>query len=240
MDDDDFRAHEPNLTAPAPEGQRTTSPRSRLARAPAARQTGTMTLVERLARHLRERERETIVQRGAVECAVLIPFVRLDEDRLLRNEFDVVYTLRSEHLPNHKGQVAFPGGKKTGREESLETALREAQEEVGIEPRDVEIVGCLDDVSTMAGQYIITPWVGVLPSAYPFRPNPHEVADVFSIRLSALADPRHHARTARQWGGNSYDLPAITAGRHEIWGATHQITMNLLDLLDEAQQLAIA
>jgi len=191
-----------------------------------------------LADHLRSRDRLTMSQRDTIVCAVLIPLVPLPAapgHAAGIDDYDVVYTLRSEHLPNHKGQVAFPGGKRSGDEDLLQTALRESAEEVGILPSDVTVVGCLDDVSTMAGQYVITPWVGVLPPGYAFRANPHEVADIFAVRLSQLGDPRHQARTTKQWGGNDYEISVITAGRHEIWGATHQITRNFLELVAEAR-----
>lgn len=171
---------------------------------------------------------------GAIACAVLIPLVPIVGEGSAGHDYDVVYTLRSQHLPNHKGQVAFPGGKRSEREELLETALRESHEEIAILPSHVTVLGCLDDVSTMAGQYIITPWVGVLPARYTFQANPNEVADIFSVRLSELGNPRHHAQTTKQWGGNDYDIPIITAGRHEIWGATHEITQHFLRAVREA------
>ncbi len=186
-----------------------------------------MTLPQRLARHLDARRRLEIGDPDAIACAVLVPLVPVGDD------YDVVYTLRSQHLPSHKGQVAFPGGKRSDDEALVDTALRESAEEIGIDPGDVHIVGCLDDVTTMAGQYVITPWVGLLPPAYEFRPNPGEVADVFSVTLSALGDPRHHASSTKRWGGNDYEISIITAGRHEIWGATHQITMNFLERIEE-------
>lgn len=185
-----------------------------------------------LSDYLGRRERLAIRDREAIACAVLIPLVPLPGD----GDYDVVYTLRSEHLPNHKGQVAFPGGKRSGGEELLETALRESSEEVGIRASDVKVLGCLDDVSTMAGQYVITPWVGLLPPAYVFQANPNEVADIFSVRLSALDDPRYQAHTTKQWGGNDYEISVITAGRHEIWGATHQITRNFLERVGEIRR----
>lgn len=195
------------------------------------------TLPEFLADHLRGRRRLEIDSTGAIVCAVLIPLMPVPNGTAAgRDEdYDVVYTLRSEHLPSHKGQVAFPGGKRHGIEESIETALRESEEEVGIVPADVRIVGALDDVSTMAGQYVITPWVGVLPAAYTFQPDPQEVADIFHVRLSALGAPEHQSSTKKSWGGNAYDVPIITAGRHEIWGATHEITRNFLAAIREAR-----
>jgi len=190
-------------------------------------------LPDSLARHLRSRRRVAITRRDSIACAVLIPLLpSLQDDDLV--DWDVVYTLRSEHLPSHKGQVAFPGGKRHGGEELVDTALRESAEEIGLVASDVAVLGCLDDVSTMAGQFVITPWVGVLPAGYRFEANPREVDDIFSVSLSRLGDPVHHTSTSRQWGGNDYRLPAITAGRHEIWGATHQITLNFLELVREA------
>jgi 8-oxo-dGTP pyrophosphatase MutT (NUDIX family) len=212
-------------------------PAASLARAPGAAHLGRVpSLPESLADHLRERRRVEIDSTRAIVCAVLIPLVPVPNGSAPGHDddYEVVYTLRSEHLPSHKGQVAFPGGKRHGIEESIETALRESKEEVGIVPADVRIVGALDDVSTMAGQYVITPWVGVLPAAYAFQADPREVADIFHVRLSALGDPRYQSSTKKSWGGNAYDVPIITAGRHEIWGATHEITRNFLAAIGEA------
>lgn len=173
-------------------------------------------------------------RKDAIACAVLIPMMPA-AGPVVPGEYEVLYTLRSEHLPSHKGQVAFPGGKRHGDEELLQTALRESSEEVGVDPRDVQVLGRLDDVDTMAGQFVITPWLGLLPAGYRFEANPREVADLFRVTLSALADPRHHALTRRSWGGNHYELPAITAGPHEIWGVTHQITLDLLQVIRDCR-----
>jgi 8-oxo-dGTP pyrophosphatase MutT (NUDIX family) len=203
-------------------------------------------LPDLLADHLRKRRRLELGGEDAIVCAVLIPLLPVALGAGARNgaspaaavavDFDVVYTLRSEDLPSHKGQVAFPGGKRDGLEESLETALRESAEEIGIVPADVRIVGALDDVSTMAGRYVITPWVGLLPASCTFRAEPGEVADIFHVRLSDLGDPRYQASTKKHWGGNAYEVPIITAGRHEIWGATHEITLNFLQAVEEARR----
>lgn len=186
--------------------------------------------LEALRTHLLARSRVEIRDGRATSCAVLVPLIPTLDG------FDVVYTLRAEHLPNHKGQVAFPGGKRHGTELLVETALREAAEEIGIEPAEVAVLGCLDDVSTMAGQYVITPWVGLLPAGTGFRPNPDEVADVFTVSLSRLGDLRYHARTTKTWNDNEYEISTITAGRHEIWGATHQITMSFLAQVEKARR----
>lgn len=189
-----------------------------------------MTLPIRLRDHLKSRRRVALHAPDAVPCSVLLPLMQADSD------FDLVYTLRTDHLPSHKGQVAFPGGKKSAGETSVETALRESAEEIGIDPGDVEILGCLDDVFTMATQFVITPWVGLLPSGTSFSPNPHEVADVFPVALRDLRDPRYRASATKQWGGNEYEISLINAGRHEIWGATLTITINFLDRIAELEQ----
>lgn len=153
------------------------------------------------------------------------------------DRYRVLYTLRSEHLPNHKGQVAFPGGKReAGDGRLLDTALREANEEVGLDPAAVDIIGTLDDVYTMATQYVITPYVGVVRGRPQLRPDPSEVADVFDVPVHDLLDPDYHKVESRTWGDNEVDIDVITAGPHIIWGATHSITMNLIACLEPAAE----
>lgn len=156
---------------------------------------------------------------------MLVPIVARASD------YGVVYTLRSEHLPNHKGQVSFPGGKHSPTEDAslLDTALREAREEIGIAPANVQILGLLDDVHTMATDYVITPFVGLLRGEVSFRPNPREVDDVFTVSLDDLVNRAHHEKETKEWRGSSFEVDVITAGPHRIWGATHSITINLLD-----------
>jgi 8-oxo-dGTP pyrophosphatase MutT (NUDIX family) len=157
----------------------------------------------------------------------LVPVVSVN------GEYGVVYTLRSTHLPNHKGQVAFPGGKHSATRDRdlLQTALREAQEEIGILAADVDVLGRLDDVYTMAADFVITPYVGLLPAGYSYRANPDEVTDIFTVRIRDLADIVHHTTETREWQGACYPIDVITAGPHKIWGATQRITMDLLDRL---------
>lgn len=181
-----------------------------------------------LAEHLNRRERVVLDATSSKPCGVLLA--------ILPNAagFEVLYTLRSEDLPNHKGQVAFPGGKHAPEDDSLlTTALREAKEEVGIDPDHVEILGQLDDVYTMATDFVITPYVGLLPEEYPFDANPDEVSDVFTLTIDALRNPDHHAVTDRQWRGGTFPVDVITAGPHVIWGATHSITTNFLECVHE-------
>jgi len=166
----------------------------------------------------------------SIACAVLVPLVPVEEG------YGVVYTLRSDQLPSHKGQVAFPGGKHSAERDRdlMATALREAHEEIGIVPSDVDVLGRLDDVHTISADFVIAPYVGLLPSDYPYRANPAEVVDVFVVRVGDLADAAHHTHEMREWQGAHYPVEVIRAGPHKIWGATHRITMDLLERLGVA------
>lgn len=189
-----------------------------------------MDLTDRLRRILAERERVALLDGEAVRCAVLVPLIP-DGDG-----YRVLYTRRTEHLPDHRGQVAFPGGKHAPSDAALlDTALREAQEEVGIAPAGVIVLGRLDDVTTMAARYVVTPFVGLLPPDSRFRPNPAEVADVFTVGLKDLADPGFQGTQPRTWDGMVYEVDVITAGNHNIWGLTLRITQNLLECIELAR-----
>jgi 8-oxo-dGTP pyrophosphatase MutT (NUDIX family) len=197
----------------------------------AAHNDGAVKLVDPLRRVLAERERIALPEDQGVRCAVLVPL--LPDGELCR----VVYTVRTEHLPDHRGQVAFPGGKHHASDPSLaDTALREAQEEVGIVPGEVELLGRLDDVYTMATHYVVTPFVGVLRPGTRFEPNPEEVADLFTLSVDELSNPKHHGTIPRNWGDEVFHVDVINvgAGAHDIWGLTLNITRNLLDCIERA------
>ena len=162
-----------------------------------------------------------------VAAAVLIPlFAHADG-------LNVLYTTRSAELPTHPGQVAFPGGRHAAGTDPnlLATALREAEEEVGIAASDVEVLGALDPIHTFSSNFLITPFVGRIPHPYAFRLDPREVHDVFSIPLAVLDDPT--TLVAETWTFDGRTMP-VTSYRHDgrtIWGATQRITASLLDLL---------
>ncbi len=185
--------------------------------------------IERLRSALRSRIPKTIDDPGAIRCAVLVPILGDGDDPR------ILYTRRSEHLPDHRGQVAFPGGKRSPRDAALiDTALRETEEEVGIERGQVEIIGRLDDVPTVATRYIVTPYVGIIDPGARIRPNPDEVAAIFFVSLDALSDPETHVTRVRSWNGATYEVDVIQAGEHEIWGVTLAITRNLITCMDHA------
>src|SRR4051794_39476218 len=120
---------------------------------------------------------------GAQAAAVLVPV--FEEEGLAR----LVLTRRSTNLPSHQGQVAFPGGKVHDGETAEAGALREAHEEVGIRPEDVDVVGALEELATVASQFVLAPFVGVLPERPVLTPNPGEVARIFDVAVAELMEP---------------------------------------------------
>jgi 8-oxo-dGTP pyrophosphatase MutT (NUDIX family) len=184
---------------------------------------------ERLRRLLGARERTVLSHPSAVRCAVLVPLIADGDD------YRVVYTVRTEHLPDHRGQVAFPGGKHCPTDETARhTALREAEEEVGLAPERVDVLGPLDDVYTMATHYVVTPIVGLVEPGSRFEPNPYEVADLFTMSIQDLLDPGRRATQPRTWKDQTFEVDVIKAGAHNIWVLTLNITKNLLDCVNRA------
>jgi 8-oxo-dGTP pyrophosphatase MutT (NUDIX family) len=164
--------------------------------------------------------------RSGVAAAVLVPLFERD------GALHLLYTTRSTALPQHAGQVAFPGGRHAPTDASLlATALRETEEEIGLARADVDVLGALDPIHTFSSNFLITPFVGRIPHPYPLRPDPREVDDVFAVPLTVLDDPA--TVVAETWTIDGRTVP-VTSYRHDgrtIWGATQRITAALLDLL---------
>jgi 8-oxo-dGTP pyrophosphatase MutT (NUDIX family) len=162
-----------------------------------------------------------------IASAVLVPLFEAD------GALHLLYTKRSEALPHHRGQIAFPGGRHTPEADAslLATALRESEEEIGIEPRDVDVLGPLPAIHTFSSNFVINPFVGLIPHPYPFRPNPHEVSEIFSVPLAVLTDPATSSAEEWELEGRTVPIETYRHQGHVIWGATHRITASLLDLL---------
>jgi 8-oxo-dGTP pyrophosphatase MutT (NUDIX family) len=161
-------------------------------------------------------------------AAVLIPFLRVAE------AWYILFTRRTETVADHKGQVSFPGGSADPGDPSPEfTALREAEEEIGLKSTDVRILGRLAELPTVTN-YCITPVVGVIPWPYPLRLEEVEVSRAFTIPLAWLADPAHHETRLRTIPGTGTSLPVIYFQKYEgelLWGVSAQIMLNLLTAL---------
>lgn len=147
-------------------------------------------------------------------------------------EYRVLLTRRTRHVESHKGEVSFPGGVKDDDDRSLkETALREAHEEMGIDPGDVDVLGGLDDVAIRTG-YLITPFVGTIPSPYAFRPSEREVAEVLEPPLSALRSDGCHRDDVRVLGEELVYAPCYAYQKRLIHGATARVLQDLLRTLE--------
>jgi 8-oxo-dGTP pyrophosphatase MutT (NUDIX family) len=155
-------------------------------------------------------------------AAVLLPLsVRNGEDWIL-------LTRRTEQLPHHGGEIAFPGGARhEGDADLLQTALREVEEEMGIQPRDVTIFGRLDDFFSVH-DYHVTPFVGSYPSPYPFRVNPAEIAEVIELPLQAFLQPGVWHQEDWHHRGRSHPVDFFRIGPWEIWGLTAAILRQFL------------
>jgi 8-oxo-dGTP pyrophosphatase MutT (NUDIX family) len=144
----------------------------------------------------------------------------------------ILLTRRTNYVEHHKGETSFPGG-AFDRDDGdlLTTALRETQEEIGVRPQDIEVLGQLDDIVTVT-DFLVSPFVGVLPSPdYPFVANAHEVAELVEVPLRHLMDERNLEQTVRQLRDRPMSVLAYHYGDHRIWGATARILKGFLDHL---------
>lgn len=161
-------------------------------------------------------------------AAVLIPLAWRGE------EWHLVFTRRADTVEHHKGQVSFPGGACNEDETSPEaTALREAEEEIGLSPADVRLLGRLNDVVTIT-RYRVTPVVGVIPWPYSFQLAPREVARVFTIPLLWVADQRNWYQQSLTFNNAPRPFPAVIYHKYDgevLWGASARMVLNFLSVL---------
>lgn len=143
----------------------------------------------------------------------------------------VLFTQRTEGLQDHAGQVSFPGGSREVRDKDpIETALRETEEEIGLDRSHVEIAGYLSGYLTVTG-YTVTPVVGLVQPGFALSTDPLEVAEVFEVPLAFLADPANRRVEHRELAGHQVRYYVFTYGQHRIWGATAAMLVNFLDKL---------
>jgi len=169
--------------------------------------------IEKILRHHRKKK---ITGENLRASAVLIPLF------YNQGQYHVLFTRRSEEVDFHKGEVCFPGGTREPSDSSLlQTALRETEEEISLKAEDVEILGEFDDSVTLTSNYVISPFVALIPHPYPLKADGREIREIFSVPLSFLMDEANFKQ----------DSYAYEYEGHIIWGATARILRQFVDLL---------
>lgn len=143
-----------------------------------------------------------------------------------RSEPGVILTVRRDDLRTHAGQIAFPGGRVDPGENSAAAALREAWEELELDPGSVDVIGAIEEYRTITG-YLVTPIVGVVPPDLPLKPHQDEVADWFEAPLAHLLEPANQRRKSAVFQGRVRDYYEIGWSGRIIWGATAAMLVNL-------------
>lgn len=182
-----------------------------------------------------DRLRAILTKRPAIEihapqhrrACVLIPLIRRDAG------WSILFTRRSEHLAAHSGQIAFPGGAVEGDESLEQAAVREAQEEVGIPPEHVEIIGRLDDLVTHSG-FLVAPFAAVIHEPFAYVIQESEVVEVFEVPVEALLDVSNPEVRYVSFRGKSYPAYFYHHGPYEIWGLTGRMLKAFLDVVWQA------
>lgn len=157
--------------------------------------------------------------KASIPAAVLIAITE-------RPDPGVILTVRRDDMRTHAGQIAFPGGRVDDGEDAVAAAVREAHEELALDPARVVTIGTLEEYRTVTG-FVVTAVVGVIPSDLPLAPHELEVAEWFEVPLAFLIDPAHHQRRSALFAGKERHYYEITWGDRRIWGATAAIIVNL-------------
>lgn len=165
---------------------------------------------------------------GRTQAAVLVPLYIAGD-----GELTAVLTRRRDDMRRHAGEISFPGGRRDEDERDLRlTALREAHEEIGLDPAGVEVVGALQPTPTIATDYAVYPFVGLIEPGQVWRPSEREVAEVLELPLTALRAGHGRRRLMRR--GIPFRTDVYVVGEHLVWGATARMLGDLLERLPAA------
>ena len=158
-------------------------------------------------------------------AAVLVPLFTKD------GSCHILFTKRSDKVRYHKGEISFPGGNHDATDKDLlATALREAHEEIGLKPQDVSLLGGLDEMMTMT-DFIVSPFVGLIPYPYTFVPSPDEIDEIIILPLTAFLTPGVLSEDYRTYNERTEKVSIYKSGKHVVWGATAKILRQFLELI---------
>ena len=182
-----------------------------------------------LKKLLAQRHKRHIDDANRVPSAVLIPVYEQ------QGQYHIVFIRRTETVKTHKGQISFPGGTREISDGTLlDTAIRESFEEIGLSPEDVEILGGLDDEVTTTSNYIVTPFIGMIPWPYRFVKNKDEVNEIIRVPIAALMDEGCLKPDTEFLNGKEFESYAYHYKEKVIWGATARILKKFLDVYRQA------
>jgi len=184
---------------------------------------------EGIRKALSERQKRVEDPRGFVPAAVLLPLFEKGGD------YHLVFTKRTETVNYHKGQFSFPGGRTHPEDKSLlDTALRETWEEIGLPPKDADVLGELDDIATYTTGFIISPFVAMIPFPHTFIANPAEVDEIIEVPLPVLRDKKNFAQEMLEVDGRPIMQYFYHYRDHVIYGATARIVKHFLEVVGPA------
>jgi 8-oxo-dGTP pyrophosphatase MutT (NUDIX family) len=182
--------------------------------------------VENVLKH----DRRKIIRTDLTKAAVLVPIA------FETGEPYLILTKRTMNVATHKGQISFPGGmREPDDKDEIDNALRETEEEIGLRPNLVTVVGLFDDFVTTSG-FVVTAVVGFVAANAPLRPDPMEVAEIIAVPVATLANPTHHQLVTEKHDGASRQYHSYRVGKHLIWGATAGIIHRFLSEMDALEE----
>jgi 8-oxo-dGTP pyrophosphatase MutT (NUDIX family) len=184
---------------------------------------------QRLREVLSRRHKRRITGANLVTSAVLVPIY------YKKGQYYILFTKRTERVKEHKGQISFPGGATHKRDSTLvDTALRESAEEIGLDPGKVKVLGELDDTLTETSNYVISPFVALIPHPYQFKFEVREVEEIIEAPISVLLDKECLRQETMVLKGKTLKLYVYNYHGRIIWGATAQILHQFLDVFSRA------
>jgi 8-oxo-dGTP pyrophosphatase MutT (NUDIX family) len=181
-------------------------------------------MINKLREFMAHRHKKSITAPERISSAVLLPIYNKE------GQCYILFTQRTNNVKEHKGQISFPGGARQDGESLLDTALRESLEEVGLSPTEVEVLGELDDTATTTSNFVVTPFVGVIPWPNDLRADGWETDELIEVPISALWAKNSREDRKEVIGGQPVTSYFYHYGDRVIWGATARILYQFLEL----------